>query len=173
MNIPVLETPRLKLRAHCLDDFAESAAMWADPVVTKFFGRQFDEEEVWARYLRYAGNWAVFGYGFWVLEEKETGRFAGEVGYMHLRRDIQPHFHLPPEVGWILPVSAQGKGYATEAAIAAIAWGDAHVAEPRTTCIIHPENLPSIRVAEKCGFRDPQPATYKGSPTLVFVRDAR
>jgi RimJ/RimL family protein N-acetyltransferase len=53
---------------------------------------------------------------------------------------------------------------------AALAWGDAHLAAPRTVCIIAPENAGSIRVAEKCGFRELGPATYKGEETLLFQR---
>ena len=49
--------------------------MWADPAVTRFIGgRVFNREEVWARLLRYAGHWQWMGYGFWAIEEKESGR---------------------------------------------------------------------------------------------------
>jgi len=53
---------------------------------------------------------------------------------------------------------------------AAVAWSDAQFQSARTACIIAPGNLSSIRVAEKCGYRGPQTATYKGKPTLLFVR---
>ena len=64
-----------------------------------------------------------------------------------------------------------GKGYATEAVRSVVAWGEEHFGPSRTTCIIAPENLPSIRVAEKCGYREFQRTTYKGQPAIVFVRD--
>jgi RimJ/RimL family protein N-acetyltransferase len=51
-----------------------------------------------------------------------------------------------------------------------IAWGEAHFGPSRTACIIDPENLRSIRVAEKCGYRKLQMATNNGKPTIVFVR---
>ena len=61
-----------------------------------------------------------------------------------------------PELGWVLATRVHGKGYATEAVRAAIAWGDANIRSSgsglgRTVCIIHPEHARSIRVAEKCG----------------------
>jgi RimJ/RimL family protein N-acetyltransferase len=65
----------------------------------------------------------------------------------------------------------QGKGYATEAALVALAWGDAHFGRRRTVCLIAPQNLASIRVAEKCGYRELQRTTYKGNPTILFARD--
>ena len=91
IDVPVLETERLRLRGHRLDDFAASSAMWADEVVTRYIGgRPFTEEEVWARLLRYVGHWALVGYGYWVLEEKATGAFVGEMGFGDFKRDIQP-----------------------------------------------------------------------------------
>lgn len=58
-NPPAIETERLTLRGHRLEDFAESAAMWADPEVTRYIsGRPFSAEEIWARLLRYVGHWS-------------------------------------------------------------------------------------------------------------------
>lgn len=173
---PVLRTGRLVLRAHTAADFAECAAMWADPLVTRHIGgRPSTEEEVWARVLRYAGLWALLGYGYWVIRERETERFVGEVGFADFRRDITPSPGSAPEAGWVLAAWAHGRGLATEAVQAALAWGDAHLpgaeaGPPRTVCIIDPQNAPSIRVAQKCGYRELGPASYKGQPTLVFER---
>ena len=61
---PVLETPRLLLRPHTLDDFPATFAMWSDPEVVRFIGgRPFTREEAWARLLRYVGHWTMLGYG--------------------------------------------------------------------------------------------------------------
>jgi RimJ/RimL family protein N-acetyltransferase len=170
-EVPVLETARLKLRGHRLDDFPHSAAMWADQVVTQFIGgKPLTEEESWTKFLRYAGHWRLLDFGYWAVEERATGDFVGEIGFADYKRDLQPSLKGMPEIGWVLASPAHGKGYATEAVRAAVAWGDTHVHAARTACIIAPENLASIRVAEKCGYRDPQPATYKGKPTLLFVR---
>jgi RimJ/RimL family protein N-acetyltransferase len=167
----VLETERLKLRGHRLDDFAGCAAMWADPVVTRFFGgKSLTEEEAWTRFLRYAGHWSLLGFGYWAVEEKATGNFIGEIGFADYKRDIESSLKHLPEIGWVLASESHGKGYATEAVRAAIAWGDRHFRADQTTCIVHPENLRSIRVAEKCGYREFQRTTYKGQPSIVYVR---
>jgi RimJ/RimL family protein N-acetyltransferase len=169
--VPVLETERLKLRGHRLDDFVSSAAMWADPIVTRYFGgKPLTEEEAWTRFLRYVGHWALLGFGYWVVEEKATSNFVGEIGFADYKRDIESSFKNAPEIGWVLASQFHGKGYATEAVRAAIAWGDRHFGPSKTTCLIHPENLPSIRVAEKCGYREFQLTTYKGQPASVFMR---
>src|SRR5690349_12516245 len=90
---PLVETQRLRLRAHRVDDLPFCTAMWADPVVTRFIGgKPFTREEVWARMMRYTGMWALVGHGFWAIEEKTSGQLVGEVGVMEARRDIQPSF---------------------------------------------------------------------------------
>src|ERR1700722_10901396 len=169
--VPVLETERLKLRGHRMDYFQASAAMWADPVVTRHFGKSYTEEEAWTRFLRYFGHWDLLGFGYWVVEEKATGNFAGEIGFADYKRDLETSLKQAPEIGWVLASQSHGKGYATEAVLAALAWGDRYFGDPRTSCIIDPENLPSIRVAEKCGYREVQSAIYKQHPSLVFVRE--
>lgn len=175
-EVPVIETERLRLRGHRPEDFADCAAMWADPVVTRYIGgKPLSEEEAWARLLRCVGHWAWLGFGYWVMEEKATGRFAGEMGFSDWKRDIEPSLKGVPELGWVLATRVHGKGYATEAVRAAIEWGDTnirptHSALGRTVCIIHPEHVRSIRVAEKCGFREVQHTTYKGEPTVLFAR---
>lgn len=171
VQVPVLETERLKLRGHGMDDFVPCAAMWGDPIVTRHIGgRPLSEEESWSRLLRYVGHWAVLGFGYWVVEEKATGNFIGEIGFADYKRDLQPSLGDAPEIGWVFATQSHGRGYATEAVRAAVAWGDEHFGPRQTHCIIHPENLASMRVAEKCGYRKMPLATYKGQPTMVFVR---
>lgn len=171
MKVPVLQTKRLTMRGHRLDDFADCAAMWADPVVTRYIGgKPLSEEEAWTRLLRYAGHWALMGFGYWAIEERDTGHFVGELGFADYKRDIEPSIKGVPELGWALASKAHGKGYATEAVGAAVAWGDAHFGSARTVCLVHPENLASIRVAEKCGYKEFQRTTYKGHPTIMFAR---
>jgi RimJ/RimL family protein N-acetyltransferase len=156
--------------------------MWADPKVTQHIGgKPLTEEECWTRLLRYVGHWALLGFGYWVVEEKATGNFVGETGFADYKRDLGPTLKGVPEIGWAFASQAQGKGYATEAVRAAVAWGDVHFSSSsfssgrtgtRTACIIAPGNVASIRVAVKCGYRELGCTTYKGHPTLMFVREA-
>ncbi len=145
--------------------------MWADPQVVRHIGgRPFSREEVWARLLRYAGHWSLLHYGYWVAEEKASGAFIGELGFADFQREIESPLKGLPELGYAFASQAQGKGYATEAALAALAWGDAHFRSKQTACIIHPGNAASIRVAQKCGYREFERTIYNGEPTIVLVR---
>ena len=146
--------------------------MWADTGVTRYIGgRPFSEEESWARLLRYVGHWSWMGFGYWAIVEKATGNYVGEAGFADFKRDIEPSIQGVPELGWAFVSQAHGRGYATETVRAAVAWGDSHFAGARTVCLIHPENVRSIRVAEKCGFSEHRHTTYKGQPTIMFARD--
>jgi RimJ/RimL family protein N-acetyltransferase len=171
-NIPTIETPRLKLRAHKLEDFVDCAAMWADPVVTRHIGgKPSSEQQTWARMSSYLGHWSLMNFGYWAIEEKETSRFIGELGFADFKRDIEPSIKGVPELGWALASPKHGKGYATEALRAVVDWGDARFGSARTVCLIDPENLASIRVAQKCGYQRLRTAIYKGAPTIMFTRE--
>jgi RimJ/RimL family protein N-acetyltransferase len=171
--VPALDTERLSLRGHTLADVADCTAMWGDPLVTRHIGgRPASAEDVWARVLRYLGLWALLGYGYWVVRERETGRFVGEVGLADFRRDLIPSLDGAPEFGWALAPWAHGNGFATEAVRAALAWSDAHLRPARSVCLIDPENAASLRVAAKCGFREAARTAYKGVDTLILERCA-
>jgi RimJ/RimL family protein N-acetyltransferase len=171
---PTLTTPRLILRAHTRDDFSDSHAMWSDPEVTRYIGgKPSTREEVWARLLRYAGHWAMLGYGYWVVCEKESGRFVGEVGFADYQRDIEPSLAGTPEIGWALSPALHGHGYATEAVRAALNWADETWPDAETACIVAPENEASLRVAHKVGYREYLRTTYKGQPTVMLRRVPR
>ncbi len=178
VNVPELETERLVLRGHTVADFEDSAAMWGDAEVTRFIGgKPSTREEVWQRLLRYGGMWPLLGFGYWVARERSSGRFVGEVGLADFHRDLVPSFGDTPEAGWALATWASGRGFATEALRAVLAWADvqsqpAAIAAGRTVCMITPGNDPSVRVAEKCGYRRMADAEFKGKPTMVFERRA-
>lgn len=166
---PVLETERLVLRPHGLEDFADSLTLWSDPDVTRHIGgRTPAEDEVWSRLMRYAGFWTLLGYGYWVVRERDSGRFVGEVGFGDGRRGLGPAFSDTPEAGWAISPDAQGRGMAQEAVAATLAWADARWR--RTVCLIHPDNAASLRLAERNGFNAFERTTFKDAPTVLFER---
>lgn len=168
---PEIETERLLLRAHRKADFPDSFAMWANPEVVRFIGgRPSTEDEAWGRLHRYLGHWAIMNYGYWAVTEKESGRFVGEVGFADFKRPITPSFDGAPEAGWALAPWSHGRGYATEALTAAHQWLGEHIHPERTVCIIDDANAPSLRIAEKFGYRLWTRTDFKGSPITLFER---
>jgi RimJ/RimL family protein N-acetyltransferase len=170
-DIPILTTERLVLRGHRKDDFDDCAALWGSADVVHYIsGKPSTPSESWARLLNYAGHWALLGFGFWAVEDRETGRYVGEVGLADLKRDLEPGFGGSPEAGWVLAPWAHGKGYATEAVQAALAWGERELTMTRCVCMIDPKHRASRRVAEKCGFTIFAETTFKGSPVILMER---
>lgn len=170
-GIPVLETDRLRLRAPAASDLEASTAMWSNgQVIRHIGGKPFTREEVWSRILRGLGLWSMLGYGYWAVEDKASGRFVGDVGFADFHRDFEPSIEGIPEMGWVLDPWCHGRGYASEAVAAAIAWGEATLDAREFACIIDPDNAPSINVALKAGFAQTAETTYKDGPILVFKR---
>src|ERR1700716_2384846 len=146
---PVIETERLKLRQWCGADVAPNTAMLADPGTARFItvdGKPVTNELVgWRNAAVIAGHWALHGAGMFVVEEKASGKFVGRVG---------PWF--PPgwpgfEVGWGIARDFLGKGYAVEAARAAIDWSFATFELDEIMHCIDCENLASQAVARRLG----------------------
>ena len=170
---PILETERLRLRPHVLADFPAIAALWGDPAVVRFIGgKPFTATECWSRLLRYRGHWELLGYGYWAVEEKSSGRFAGEVGFLDNKRDMSPSLGDAPEAGWVFAPWSQGRGFATEAMRAAQGWAEETLAAARTVCMIAPENIASLGVAAKLGYREFARATFRDEP-MVLLENVR
>lgn len=167
---PVIETQRTLLRAHTLEDFDAYAAMWADPVVTRFIGKPRSREESWIRILRYTGMWQLIGYGLWVVEEKATGALIGEAGFHELKREIAPSFEGTPEAGWAFVPAIHGKGFASEVVRGFHEWAKGRRGFEKTVCMIDPENGASIAVARKAGYRETARTAYHDAPTILYER---
>ena len=170
MQVPILETERLRLRGHTRADFEASAAMWAEPEVERYIrAKPSTREESWARLIRYHGLWPMLDFGYWLVEDKQTGRFLGEVGFGDFLREIEPSFNGAPEQGWVIAPWAQGKGLAREAVAATLVWADTNL-RGDFVCMIAPENTPSLRVAARAGYREFARTNYKDGQTVLLRR---
>jgi RimJ/RimL family protein N-acetyltransferase len=151
--MPVVKTPRLILRPPTLDDLDGMTAMWAEESVTRFIAYHPNgREECWYRLLREAGHWALLGFGYWVVTDRQTGMFLGKVGVSAYRRQPVPGLGIFHEAGWVLNTAAQGKGLGREALTAALAWWDDNFPDCALHCMISPDNTVSHRMAMGAGF---------------------
>jgi RimJ/RimL family protein N-acetyltransferase len=112
----------------------------------------------------------MLGYGYWAATEKTSGRYIGDVGLADFKREIEPSIKGVPEIGWVLARWSHGRGYATEAAQAALRWLEGALGPQRTVCIIDVENSASLRVADKCGYREFARTQYKSSAVVMLER---
>lgn len=167
----MIRTDRLVLRQYELTDCSGYLAMSNDPDVVRFPpGPPMSEEDAWNRLLRYAGHWAVFGYGMFAVVEADSGRYIGETGLSNFCRGMGPDFDGFDEASWYFNAAAQGRGYAFEAASAAHEWYGRKKGEHRTVCMIDPDHKQSIALAKKLGYDLARTAEYRSNPVALFER---
>ena len=112
----------------------------------------------------------MLDYGFFAVIEKQTGLYLGQTGFSDFQRELGGDFDPYPEAGWMFAQAAHGKGYATEAALAAHEWFDRERGRQRSVCIIDPPNTASIRVAGKLGYRAIGERPFRDASVLAFER---
>lgn len=151
---PRLNTGRLVLRPWRERDIEPYTALCADPEVMRYFPWTMDREESEASMARYRAHFAEHGWGPWVVEVPGESDFAGVVGLSTVRSET--HFTPAVEVAWRLFPGFQGRGYATEAARASVAFGFQQAGLKEIVAMCTPDNRASRRVMEKLGMtRDP------------------
>lgn len=158
-----LETERLVLRMFRESDTDAYAEMLADPLVMRFLGgKTMSRAEAWRNMAMVLGHWQLRGYGFWAVEERESGVMVGRVGCW------RPEGWPGLEVGWTLRRSFWGRGYATEAARASVEHAFAKLNQSRVVSLIAPENAASIRVAERLGEKPGGEWDVFGTRVIIY-----
>jgi RimJ/RimL family protein N-acetyltransferase len=144
-------------------DAGAYAAICADPEVMRFLnGAPLSRVEAWRHLAMIVGHWVLRGYGTWAVEERATGLLVGRVGF--IEPDGWPGF----ELGWTLGRPWWGRGYATEAARAALEHAFTALDREHVISLIHPENVRSIRVAERLGQVPEGRTEVLGFPVVVY-----
>jgi RimJ/RimL family protein N-acetyltransferase len=143
--VPILETERLILRELEATDVDSLAEVLSDPVAMRFYPAPFDRDGVAAWIGRAQASYVQHGFGLWAVTRRADSRFLGDCGPM-----LQPVAGiLIPEIGYHIVPSEQGRGYATEAARACLAWVFEHESFDIACSLVATENAPSRAVASK------------------------
>ncbi|WP_230487727.1 GNAT family N-acetyltransferase [Novosphingobium sp. ES2-1] len=152
--LPQFETDRLILRVPGRDDYLLLRDLVADPEVHRFLGPRPEDPttDMFSRALRGAGSWQLYGYGMFLVHEKGSNAFVGQMGLFHSLRGFGKGLDDVVEAGWIVARPFWGRGYAREGMEAALDWFDRTHKPRRIACMIEPENHSSVRLAERLGF---------------------
>ncbi len=142
MEIPAIETPRLRLRGWRMDDARPMTAIY-EHETARFIGGVGGYPHAWRVVAAEVGHWVLRGYGMWALDAKDDGRFVGFCGLWH------PGDWPELEIGWNLMPAERGQGFATEAAEAGRDWTYRQLGVDTLVSYIAPENAPSLRVAQR------------------------
>lgn len=142
--IPVLETDRLRLRAPRLDDFPAYAAILCGPRADTI-GGPLTRRAAWDDFARLVAVWLLRGHGLYAAEPRTGGPLAGFflIGF-------EPDDH-EPELGWFLADGHEGRGLATEAALALRDHAFGALGLPSLVSYIDPANTRSARLAARLG----------------------
>ena len=152
MNASV-ETERLLLRPLKVDDLPHLAPIWADPEVMRYIGagETCDDERSRELLGHLIEHWDDHGFGLWAVVPKAE---QAPVGWAGLAVPTFLPAVLPAvEAGWLLARSHWGRGYATEATRALLAFGFGELKLHRIYATCDPKNRASARVLEKAGMR--------------------
>jgi RimJ/RimL family protein N-acetyltransferase len=163
---PTLETARLILRPTGQEDLDGWSDLMGDEEASRFIGGLQGRAQSWRGLASMAGSWAIKGFGMFSMIEKDTGDWVGRAG------PWVPEEWPGTEVGWGLRRAHWGKGYAVEAATAAIDWAFANLGWTEVIHCIDPGNVNSEKVALRLGstlLREGQmPPPYHELPINIW-----
>ena len=160
---PVLETARLILRVPSEEDFETVATFMTSDRTEYLGGVVTDRWQQWRSFLATFGHWALRGYGLFQVTLGDGTR-VGRVGILNHGAGLWPE----PELGWHLFDGHEGKGYASEAAMAVRDWAWRERSLGPLISQIHPDNTASRRLAERLGARVERETTLLGDPALIY-----
>lgn len=167
----VLETARLVMRAPVVDDLEALFQLTEPAPMRRFLSmEEASREDAFARLLRNAGSWALYGYGTFIVRERATSALVGSCGLFRTRRGLGPDFDESPEAGWIVAQQFWGRGYAVEAMTAAIDWFTRLHGAQRSVCLIAPDHPASEGVAARLGYRLFAERSLHDEPVNLYER---
>ena len=149
----ILSTDRLLLRPWRESDLKPFAAMNADPVVMEYFAKPLDRSESDAMVARIMDHFDSHGFGFWAVEATESSSRLDRHGRTgRSRENLKRILRRALEIGWRLAREHWGKGYATEAARAALRYGFERLGLSEIVAFTVPQNVRSRAVMDKIGM---------------------
>jgi [ribosomal protein S5]-alanine N-acetyltransferase len=161
----VLETPRLILRPFAADDLDRMAELMANEDFMRFSMGPMTREQTQS-FLDKVIGWNRDGLpSQFAMIVRSSGTLAGYCGFFHHEVDGK----MEIEIGYRLDSAFWNCGLTTEAARAVRDHGFRDLKLEYVISLIHPENHPSRRVAEKNGMTLERETTFRGFPTFVFA----
>jgi len=161
----ITETTRLRIVPFCTGDVALLHEVTGDAEVMKYFPKALSYEETSEMIQKILDHYERYGHCFWKIMGKTKGDIIGIAGILHqeIEGDIEA------EVSYRIAKGYWNNGYATEAAEACMEYARTSLDKTRLISLIHPENKPSIRVAQKLGARKERSVSFEGTSHDVYV----
>jgi RimJ/RimL family protein N-acetyltransferase len=159
-----IETSRLFLRQFHPEDLASYATIMGEHEVGKGFpkGTGYTREESKRSLDSIMSHWSKYGFGIWAITDKLTHDIIGRCGLNLIEETSEV------EVDFVVAPNYWRRGFATEAAKAALTYGFTVLGLERIIALAKPENTASRRVIEKTGMHFVKNAQYWGITVLYF-----
>ena len=162
----ITETKRCIIREFSMQDLDALYDMYQEAGMTDYMEALYCYEEEREYQKAYIENmYRFYGYGMWLVFEKETGELVGRAGIEHSEK-LEGEF----ELGYAVRTKYQRQGYAFEACQAIIAYAATELEIPKLHGIIQKVNIKSITLAEKLGFSFEKELLDKEKTSLDFVK---
>jgi ribosomal-protein-alanine N-acetyltransferase len=165
----MIETPRLALRPFTVADAAQAFDWFGDPEVMRFTptGPDRSQEETRERLGRYCEHQATHGFSKWLIQEKSSGNAIGDSGLL-----VLAELGSTTDLGFRFAPAYWGRGLATEVAAGWICAAFDVLGLDRLTAFAHVDNVASLRVLEKVGFRRQRREAVMGMDSITHVLTA-
>jgi len=162
----ILHTPRLVLEPMAEDHFEDLARLRSDPLVmAQMLGGAETQAETRATLAAYRESWSRHGFGAWAVLSRTDREFLGETG---LRQRETGEIALR----FALKTTAQGQGFAGEAAAAVLDFAFTQAGITEVTAVSQAANAASLRVLAGCRFRCLRQERRNGKNLAFFALSA-
>lgn len=144
----ILETERLKIRESTVRDVEDFYRIYEAPSVTYYMEDLFkdpEEEKAYMEsYIRQV--YGFYGFGIWTVLLKATGQIIGRAGL-----SVREGYELP-ELGFVIAVPFQKKGYAYEACSAVLTYAKEELLFDKIQALVQEKNTASVQLLLRLGF---------------------
>lgn len=164
LNLPTIETARLRLRMFADRDFDSTWRLFNDPEVQKYLSPENRRARAQVKTIldNSVEHWKRRGFALWCVSEKSRDTMCGYCGFQYF--DETPAV----EILFAFHKNAWGKGFATEAANASLRFGFERLQLKKIYAATHPENTASRAVLEKIGMVFETRTTHYGIDTATY-----
>lgn len=144
----ILETERMKVRETTPQDIDEFYRIYSNPSITRYMEDLFPDRKQEIEYIKaYVKRiYEFYGFGLWTVLHKESGRVIGRAGL-----NVREGYEIP-ELGFVIDIEYQGKGYAFEVCSAILKYAGEELEFPTVQAFVDENNHCSVHLLEKLGF---------------------
>ena len=163
----IMETPRCLIRETTTADVEDFYRIYSHPSITKYMEDLYPEVEREKQYVReYIEKvYTFYGFGVWTVVEKESGSVIGRAGFSYREG------YEDPELGFIIGVPWQRKGYAREVCCALLSYGAAALEFTKVQALVEIENAPSLKLCGQLGFYRASQVCMNGKEYALLLRE--